>query len=120
MERITSYVESRHFRIGDLYAFGISVGIEFAADRKTFFVVVLAISAITTYRLTRGMARQFWGISELMRCSIWYHLKVRDGQYQTGMIRPVSTASCWSAVCQSRRREQFDRPLSAVIMRRFI
>jgi hypothetical protein len=37
MERITSYVEGRHFRIGDHYAFGISVGIEFAADRKTFF-----------------------------------------------------------------------------------
>ena len=37
MERIPSYVEGRHFRIGDLYAFGISVGIEFAADRKSFF-----------------------------------------------------------------------------------
>src|SRR5271169_2207330 len=37
MERVTSYVEARHFRIGDLYAFGISVGIEFATDRKPFF-----------------------------------------------------------------------------------
>ena len=37
MERVTSYVEARHFRIGDLYAFGISVAIEFATDRKGFF-----------------------------------------------------------------------------------
>ena len=37
MERITGYVEARHFRIGDLYAFGISVAIEVAADRKPFF-----------------------------------------------------------------------------------
>ena len=37
MERVTSYVEARHFRIGDLYAFGISVAIEFATDRKPFF-----------------------------------------------------------------------------------
>ena len=27
-----------HYRIGDLYSFGISVAIEFAADQKTFFV----------------------------------------------------------------------------------
>jgi hypothetical protein len=27
---------------------------------RPFFVVVLAINAITTYKLTRGMARQFW------------------------------------------------------------
>ena len=37
MERISGYVEARHFRIGDLYAFGISVAIEFATDRKAFF-----------------------------------------------------------------------------------
>ena len=37
MERVTSYVEARHFRIGDLYAFGIRVAIEFATDRKAFF-----------------------------------------------------------------------------------
>src|SRR6202040_3824923 len=37
MERVTSYVEARHFCIGDLYAFGISVAIEFATDRKPFF-----------------------------------------------------------------------------------
>jgi hypothetical protein len=43
-----SYVEGGHFRIGDLYSFGISVAIEFAADQKTFFVVVAAISGITT------------------------------------------------------------------------
>jgi hypothetical protein len=48
MERVTSYVEARHFRIGDLYAFGISVAIEFATDRKAFFVVVWAINAIAT------------------------------------------------------------------------
>jgi len=44
----TSYVEGGHFCIGDLYSFGISVAIEFAADQKTFFVVVAAISGITT------------------------------------------------------------------------
>ena len=48
MERVTSYVEARHFCIGDLYAFGISVAIEFTTDRKGFFAVVLAISAIAT------------------------------------------------------------------------
>src|SRR5271156_3083021 len=48
MESVASYVEARHFRGGDLYAFGIGVGIEFAADRNTFFVVVWAISAIAT------------------------------------------------------------------------
>src|SRR5271155_2082298 len=37
MERGTSYVEARHFRIGDLYALGVKVRIEFAADRKPFF-----------------------------------------------------------------------------------
>src|SRR5271167_1168407 len=37
MERVTSYVEARHFRIEDLYALGISVAIEFATDRKPFF-----------------------------------------------------------------------------------
>ena len=46
MERVTSYVEARHFRIGDLYALGVKVRIEFATDRK--LVVVLAISAIAT------------------------------------------------------------------------
>jgi hypothetical protein len=44
----TNYVEGGHFRIGNLYSFGISVAIEFAADQKTFFVVVTAISGITT------------------------------------------------------------------------
>src|SRR5277367_1686188 len=37
MERVTSYVEARHFRIGDLYALGVKVRIEVAADRKPFF-----------------------------------------------------------------------------------
>ena len=79
MERVTSYVEARDFRIGDLYAFGISVAIEFATDRKPFFVVVLAINAIATYRLTRGMARQFWVMKQNMRCSILFHLEVPGG-----------------------------------------
>ena len=37
MERVTSYVEARHFHIGDLYALGVKVRIEVAADRKPFF-----------------------------------------------------------------------------------
>ena len=48
MERVTSYVEARHFRIGDLYALGVKVRIEFAADRKPFFRRGVGVSAIAT------------------------------------------------------------------------
>jgi hypothetical protein len=50
MERVTGYVEGRHFRIGDLYAFGIILVLESSSQRieRASFVVVAAISAITT------------------------------------------------------------------------
>ena len=60
MERPTSYIEGRHFCIGDLYAFGISVGIELATDCKTFFRRGVCDQFDHEYRLTRGMERQFW------------------------------------------------------------
>ena len=61
--------------------------------RNPFFVVVAAIRLTMTSWLTSGWPRQFWVMNENRRCSIWFHLLVPGGKWQTEISKPVSFAS---------------------------
>ena len=60
-------------------------------------------------------AAQFWVMWQNRRCSILFHFDV-PGDSRTLIVRPVSSASFCSSSFQSRAREPFEPPQSAVIV----
>jgi hypothetical protein len=67
-------------------------------------VVVAAMVWTTTSWLVRGRPRQFMEMRENSRCSVFFHLLVPGGRWQTVMARPVLAARAASSVFHSRVR----------------
>ena len=120
MECVTSYVEGRHFRIGNLYPFGIGVGIEFALNFEA------SVRPRVGDQLDHGEAVGERRSAPVLRDVAEHAMLdlvplrgprriVADLDDQAGFV-----GGCWSANFQSRRREPLEPPPSAVIISRFI
>jgi len=107
-----------HLLVGDLDTDGVAA--ESAVTLSPVVVLVAPMRLMIVSWLASGLPCQFLVIWENSGCSIFLHLTVPGGGWDTVMSRPVSAARAASSVFHVRRRLPLAPPELAVINRRVV
>ena len=117
MELISVEIDLGELLVGNFDTLGVGAGIQLEWTFSPVVVRVAAIRLTMTSRLTNGLPRQFWVMSEKSRCSILFHLLVPGGKWHTRFGMRCSSANFCSSTFHKRTRLPLLPPPSAEICR---